>query len=451
MTRTGQFMGTVDYVAPEQIRGDDVDGRADVYSLGCVLHECLIGTPPFPRDNEVATLFAHLADPPPTPSARRSEIPAAFDYIVARSMAKIRDDRYATAGEMAVQLERAGRERFLPRPLPAPHRRWSTLLVAGAVASLVILGVVLGLAARGGLPQSATRGSTTSVSRIDANSDRIMRSVYDSHWGWRLIAAEGALWQTGPSGLIKRDERTGRAERAIKLGGKTQVVAAGFGAIWVTVEQSSSAASLVRVNAATNDVVARVDVSPSRVGGNSVLIVATDKRFVWVFNDEGTLWRIDPITNRITKAFQVTAIGSSMTTGGGFVWVSNSYRNEVVRVDPITGESDAVVVESEPDQLAYIAGAVWVEDVQAGTVTPVDGSLLEPRAPIGTPNEPAIEIAGLGSLWIAADGVVSRINPVTGEVRQIPIPFAASMVAPDARTGDVWVLRRPDGWAPPGG
>jgi serine/threonine-protein kinase len=87
LTKTGQFMGTVDYVAPEQIRGGDVDGRADVYSLGCVLHECLMGEPPFHRDTEVATLFAHLEDPPPKPSAKRPELPAAFDYIVAKSMA----------------------------------------------------------------------------------------------------------------------------------------------------------------------------------------------------------------------------------------------------------------------------------------------------------------------------------------------------------------------------
>jgi streptogramin lyase len=266
-----------------------------------------------------------------------------------------------------------------------------------------------------------------------------------------LISAEGALWETGPAGLIKRDERTGRAEKTLKLGGEPQYVAAGFGAIWVTVEQSASVASLVRVNAATNEIVATVDMSPSGVGGNNMLFVATDKAFVWVFNGEGTLWRIDPITNRVNETFHVTDTGSYMTTGGGFVWVSNISRNEVVRVDPITGGTDAVILQSEPDQLAYIGGAIWVEDVQGNTVTPIDGSLLQPRAPIGTPNDPAIEIAGLGSLWIAADGVVSRINPLTGRDVQIPITFAASTVAPDDRTGNVWVLRQPNGWAPPGG
>ena len=84
ITKTGQFMGTVDYVAPEQIRGDEVDGRADVYSLGCVLYECLTGSPPFRRDSEVATMYAHLEQdgpateleagrPPPIPGRGRDQ------------------------------------------------------------------------------------------------------------------------------------------------------------------------------------------------------------------------------------------------------------------------------------------------------------------------------------------------------------------------------------------
>ena len=88
ITRTGQFVGTVDYVAPEQIRGGDVDGRADVYSLGCVLYRCLTGEVPFPRDTEVATIYAHLQDPPPVPSERLPELGVGFDAPIARALAK---------------------------------------------------------------------------------------------------------------------------------------------------------------------------------------------------------------------------------------------------------------------------------------------------------------------------------------------------------------------------
>ena len=78
------MVGTVDYVAPEQIRGDEVDGRADVYSLGCVLFECLTGEVPFPGGSEVATIYAHLEEDPPRPSARCAQVPAALDAVVTR-------------------------------------------------------------------------------------------------------------------------------------------------------------------------------------------------------------------------------------------------------------------------------------------------------------------------------------------------------------------------------
>jgi serine/threonine-protein kinase len=96
LTRTGQFVGTVDYVAPEQIHDDDVDGRADVYSLACVLYRCLVGEVPFPRETEVATIYAQLQDPPPVPSERRRDLPGGFDAPIARALAKSPDDRFDT-------------------------------------------------------------------------------------------------------------------------------------------------------------------------------------------------------------------------------------------------------------------------------------------------------------------------------------------------------------------
>jgi serine/threonine protein kinase len=81
------FVGTVDYVAPEQIRGADVDGRADVYALGCVLYECLAGERPYERDNELAVVFAHLNEPPPRLTERRADLPEALDGVIMRVLA----------------------------------------------------------------------------------------------------------------------------------------------------------------------------------------------------------------------------------------------------------------------------------------------------------------------------------------------------------------------------
>ena len=79
MTQTGSFLGTVDYCAPEQIQGLPLDGRADIYSLGCVLFHCLIGEAPFARESDFAVLQAHLAEPPPILSSVRPDLPRSLD------------------------------------------------------------------------------------------------------------------------------------------------------------------------------------------------------------------------------------------------------------------------------------------------------------------------------------------------------------------------------------
>jgi serine/threonine protein kinase len=96
LTSTGQFVGTVDYVAPEQIAGAHVDGRADIYSLGCVLYECLVGTVPFVKEYEQAIVYSHQHDATPRPSALRPDLPEAIDHVIARATAKSPDDRYPT-------------------------------------------------------------------------------------------------------------------------------------------------------------------------------------------------------------------------------------------------------------------------------------------------------------------------------------------------------------------
>src|SRR4051812_47619980 len=101
LTRTGLFIGTVDYAAPEQIRGEAMDGRSDVYSLGCVLYQLVARAVPFDRESDVAKMFAHINDPPPVLSAARPEAPPALDAVVAKAMAKDPAERYASAGELA--------------------------------------------------------------------------------------------------------------------------------------------------------------------------------------------------------------------------------------------------------------------------------------------------------------------------------------------------------------
>jgi serine/threonine protein kinase len=107
LTGTGLWVGTADYVAPEQIQGETIDGRADIYSLGCVLYEMLTGEVPYPKDGDIAKLWAHISNPPPAPTAARRDLLPVFDQIVAKATAKDRTERYATAGELAFAVREA--------------------------------------------------------------------------------------------------------------------------------------------------------------------------------------------------------------------------------------------------------------------------------------------------------------------------------------------------------
>lgn len=116
LTQTGQFVGTIDYVSPEQARGEGASGQSDVYALAGVLYECLTGDIPFARPSEAAILYAHMVDPPPKPSEHAS-LPEGLDTVVATGMAKDQDDRYATAGEM---IRAAADALGVKAPAPAP-------------------------------------------------------------------------------------------------------------------------------------------------------------------------------------------------------------------------------------------------------------------------------------------------------------------------------------------
>ena len=101
LTQAGQLLGTVDYLAPELIEGEESGAASDVYALGCVLFELVTGHVPFERDSQLATLFAHVSDDPPAPSALEPTLPVGLDGVVARALAKDPGDRFATAGELA--------------------------------------------------------------------------------------------------------------------------------------------------------------------------------------------------------------------------------------------------------------------------------------------------------------------------------------------------------------
>src|SRR3954453_12584857 len=158
-TRTGQILGTLDYIAPEQIRGEPPGPYTDVYALACMTLHLLTGEAPFTVDTEEAKLWAHLSEPPPRASERRPGLPLAVDAVLTRAMAKDPALRHATAGEFAAETVAA--VAAPPRRRPAPAAR-----IAAARARESAVAAPSGPPApppRGPAPRVSRRGATRAV------------------------------------------------------------------------------------------------------------------------------------------------------------------------------------------------------------------------------------------------------------------------------------------------
>lgn len=217
-TRSGDVIGSIDYVAPERFLGGRIDARTDIYALGCVLYYALTGEVPFPKPDPPAKMHDHLHAPPPAPSRLRASVPTALDAVVARAMAKEPANRFQSAGDLgrAVTAAATGtavtvRERVVAvgdaapdapttrTPLPTEvastqplggggatrsRRRW--LVGAGALlATLLTGGGVAAVISQSGPTDEST--STTSSGPPDLSMTTYSRALYNVGIpnGWR--------------------------------------------------------------------------------------------------------------------------------------------------------------------------------------------------------------------------------------------------------------------------
>jgi YVTN family beta-propeller protein len=430
----GLSLGTPAYAAPEQIQAEPVDGRADVYSLGCLLYECLTGEVPFARESELALLWAHLEEQPPRPSERNPALPKAIDAVIAKALAKEPGQRYQTCGE----LTEAAREALGVRDVvlvrdrkPLAIAALGALIAAGAVAAglLLILGDgsatkpslavanntlvridpeadrIAAVTKVGGGPESVAVGGETvwvynwedrTVSAIDATTNLVERTVSisgfppfvpansiaaDATGAWVLshAAGKGALTHLRP----------GLRPREFAFAYDPVSIAVGEGAVWVAAK-SIRGSFVLRIRPSTGSVLSTVALRGAAINPESqfrdVRSVAAGERGVWALQG-GTIFRIDPATARITgrvnlPSREVAQVGA----GNGAVWalvLSPTTGNQLVRVDPrtlrvtsriraprIRGSASAEV--SFSGDFALGDGDLWWNGGAAGTVWRVD-------------------------------------------------------------------------------
>src|SRR4051812_37549149 len=290
------MVGTLDYLAPEQIRGEPVDGRSDQYALACVLYECLAGAPPFRGETEGETLWAHLHDEPPP-------LRPALDPVVRRALAKDKEDRYGTCGELMAAAGAA-----LAPGARAPRRRPVRRAAAGAGLGVPAATAGSGLPRRdgGGSPPQVPAGRGVVV--LDPARSGYRAFIESPVTPSSLAVGEGAVWalDTDDATVTRIDPRTKAVTGHFPANSIPAAVAAGAGAVWVgntrPIGGSNSMVSVSRVDPATLTITHTAKLPNADQGGNEfslgrARIVVADGA-VWAVASGDTVARIDPRSGR---------------------------------------------------------------------------------------------------------------------------------------------------------
>jgi YVTN family beta-propeller protein len=404
----GLSLGTPTYVAPEAIRGEAVDGRADQYALACVLHEALIGRPPFAADTDIALLFAHLEEPPPA-----SDSP--FAPPLARGLRKAPDERFASCEELVGAVRRAGSP-------PAPRRRRRPLVMGITLLAALILATVVALP--GILPD---RGGAEAVA----------------------VAGDGFVARIDP-------ERPQEATR-VTVGTDPSAIATSTGDVWVA---SMGSGTLQRIDPDDGQVTDSVVVADERLGPTGLAVtprgVLDDARgnalgeLIWVSDSvNGTFKAFDPAVDellpnavgypKISYSCEHSPAPEDLALEGDAIWMAIS--NGVQRVSLQGGGVETVDLRAAATRLAYGEGSLWVVVFSATSyLVQIDPATREEVRRRAIPIQGTAIAVAEGALWVAAGDVdeVWRFDPRTLEVEErVPVGLFPADLATGG--GAVWV------------
>ncbi|HEY6549612.1 MAG TPA: protein kinase [Solirubrobacterales bacterium] len=379
------IVGTVEYMAPEQWRGERAGPAADVYSLGCVLYEALTGIVPYARK---------AADTEP-------EIPEGIDAVIKRAVSKDPADRYRTAGEL----------------IAAAEKREDASLAATRV-----------LSESSDRPTVAMDGRSASRRRFGTSRMQWL--------GAAVAVATGAfvlgLTLLGDDGVSVSDP--------IAIGKGPLRVATGNGEVWAT---SAPDGTLSRIDPVALKVGAPVDV------GAGVSGVAVDKGSVWVSSPrDGRVLRIDPAAGRVLEKVAVGGRPGAIAVGGGRVWVADENGAGVTAINAASGKifKRGIVPHAAPLRLAVGAGGLWVSSASTSAVRRIDLGSAAAGEPILAGRGPAgVTVAG-GLVWVAnsRSDTVTRIDPSLHAILGDPIAVGGSPGGIDAGPETVWVANSAD-------
>ena len=478
VTGTGQFVGTLDYAAPEQFRGETADARTDVYSLGCVLFECLAGRPPFRGENDAAVMFGHLMEAPPPLTSERPDLPKDIDEVVATAMAKAPEDRYASAGAFASHVstvlglppdeprtDRSPRLRHPSRRSRSRRRR----LAIGAVASIAVVVLVASmLQIVGGEPARAS--FQPGIAIVDQTTGEPTASIPTSEIRQpaEVIYAEGSFWvhNLEPNSFVEIDPRSGRVLSQIDapfaqvqgfaVDGDTLYVAGpetaridldleeeigdrfrfpewahgilvAEGSLWVAIPFADL---VLRVDPATGEIEHRFPLAGASAiaYGDGSIWAAGWTPHTGGFTGDGGVYRIDPVTDRVTMMNPLVLPSNCcpIAAGGGFGWTADPTKGVVYKVDEVGQVTATERTGAGASIGSYRDGVAWVANQDVGTVVGIEALTGDRRTPFRFGHPVKGLAAGAGVLLVTLgpgptyDEVIDGLQ---GEVAQIVVPF----------------------------
>ncbi|MGH3079111.1 MAG: protein kinase domain-containing protein, partial [Gaiellaceae bacterium] len=462
----GTVVGTLEYVAPEQITGEPLDERSDVYSLGCVLYECLTGQAPFPRATDVALLWAHVHEEPTPPSKARPQLPSELDTVLARALAKEPGRRYRSAGELVAATRSALR---LVEAAP-PDRKLSRLLLAAAGALALLAAAALAAFLLTREESGLSSVSPNAVGVIDPGSNKLVAEVPVGIEPRSIAVGEGGVWVANAEDetVSRIDPATRQVVRTISVPDYPSDLTVGAGSVLVAL---GALGELVLIDPEQSEAGSPIDALGDRETAcrGPRASIAFGAGAAWFVCESGQIGRVNArtgVSKRVNLAGVVTPVEvrnpdfTDAAFGLGLLYLVNRTTNFVATLDPATNKGLGAgsqgpggwFTNGAPEAIAFTSKSIWVaafgDDRVNRATFPRGPRYPFPPIPGSTDvgDGPVDIAAGEGGVWVLnrLDASVTRIDEETGEVvATIDVGNEPQHIA--VGEGYVWVtVRAPD-------
>ena len=425
-TVAGRLAGTLDYLAPEQIRQGPVDSRADQYALACVLYECLGGRPPFRRESEAQTLWGHMQDPVPLLPGYPE-----LDDVLDRGLAKEPDDRFESCDQL-LESARAALGFGPSRAVVVRRRRrlGLRLVLLGAAiiaAAVAVAALVATLGSEGAIVARAN-----SMAAIDPVSRDVVAAVPVGNAPTTVAASDDWVWvinSNDGTGTISRiDPRRKRVVSTFSVGGTPIDLLAAAGSLWV----GTRSGRVLQIEPSTD-----LEVRSWRLpnAGRSSPFV-DDRGAGFLAYGANRMWaasfraisRINPASARLVPGR--SAVWGPFAYGFNSLWTTGSDTG-LFRLVPTTLRRRATIeLPISPLDVSVGLGSVWLPDDEGRKIWQIDPTRDVVQATYETPGRTFATTVGHGSVWAASDdGSVVRIDPSTSKTEQISVGGAPTGIA----------------------